>query len=875
MEFEYKVTVIVPVYNAEKNIDRTMQSLFQQTIAQELMEVILIDDGSTDNSPCICDRYAEEHDNVRVIHQENKGVSAARNAGIRAARGKYLLYLDSDDTLSKESIKNIVEFFDAHYNEVDLVTYHLISQFRNGVSVQHARFEYLEKTGVYNLDKNPYICQTTINVCVKNRLDYCLYFNTTLEVAEDQLYNVQTLERTGKIGFVNDAEYIYMRRDGSLSSDKGNSPCSYCDYITVFQMLLNIGQRTPSMLRYCENIILHNFSWKIKGNSFLPPPQGKNNIESFTDKLEKIVNQISIQSIMKYPKMDIAYKYYLLSLKTEKRPFAFCDNFGIKIINYNGELSSENPLLIVVNHLQDSPTGFYMLAYLKCFAFAFTEEEPKLFIILPNAKRENIPVFHSQFSCFWTNFETSRFFAFHYTIPWTCSGKIEFEVSLHGQRYTTHFWYSAKGKVHPDIGCYYLNGRQDSLLCRKDSLEVVPANAPALQQAKRDFEERLFKGKKKQWLARQLLKRFQHWRTWLYFDSHDSLDNGYYQFLHDIEKRDGIRRYYVYHMDNLNLIQGKFPGKAGRALIPFGSVQHKCLMAAAEKILTSFSGRSCFLPFDPDTYQYYSDLFHYEVVYLQHGVMHAKLPNMYSKEKVWQVDQVVVSTKFEKENLLQLGYREKDILTTGMPRLDQLVRKQSSQAEKRILFAPSWRRNLVRTVDGVQLPLEIFYHSAYYCDFSSFLRDETLHELLEKYDAYLDVQIHPMFSCYADSFLTAETDRIRMIRFANAADYLACITDFSSFLFDFVYMEKPVISYFPDREAFQAGAHTYSDFYYPLEDGFALYCEDKDSAIGFLRQLCEENFSLPPRLADRAKELYFSREANHREELYRTLIGDR
>ena len=159
------------------------------------------------------------------------------------------------------------------------------------------------------------------------------------------------------------------------------------------------------------------------------------------------------------------------------------------------------------------------------------------------------------------------------------------------------------------------------------------------------------------------------------------------------------------------------------------------------------SDRSCYLPFDPDTYQCYADLFRYQVVYLQHGVMHAKLPNMYSKEKAWQVDQIVVSTRFERENLLKLGYREEDILTCGMPRLDRLNMTLGTGQERKLLFAPSWRCSLVKTENGVQVPVEEFYTSTYYQKFSSFLKNEQLHKFLDENDLYLDVQTHPMFSC--------------------------------------------------------------------------------------------------------------------------------
>ena len=361
---------------------------------------------------------------------------------------------------------------------------------------------------------------------------------------------------------------------------------------------------------------------------------------------------------------------------------------------------------------------------------------------------------------------------------------------------------------------------------------------------------------------------------WLYFDSHNCLDNGYYQFLHDLEKKDGIRRYYVYHADNPKVYEGKFTGKAKGALIPFGSRKHKCLMAKADKVLTAFVDQICYLPFDPDSYRYYADLFHYEVVYLQHGVMHAKLPNMYSKEKVWQVDKIVTSARFERENLLKLGYREQDILTCGMPRLDHLHQTEQPKT-RRILFAPSWRNDLVTTVGKGQTPVEGFYTSAYYEAFSAFLKDERLHRLLEQHDLYLDVQLHPMFICYEDCFLPAGSDRIGGVCNANVADYLVCITDFSSFMFDFIYLNRPVISYFPDLEQFHAGSHSYNDFYYPIEDGFSLYCQEKDEAIDTLEQLVKADFVLPEKQAGRARDLYYSREAGHMESLYRALMEEK
>ena len=97
------VSVIVPVYNSEKYLEAALQSVREQSYRN--IEVLLIDDGSTDASPEICDDFARKDERFRAIHQENKGPSAARNRGIDEAKGEYLTFVDNDDLLHKDFIK--------------------------------------------------------------------------------------------------------------------------------------------------------------------------------------------------------------------------------------------------------------------------------------------------------------------------------------------------------------------------------------------------------------------------------------------------------------------------------------------------------------------------------------------------------------------------------------------------------------------------------------------------------------------------------------------------------------------------------------------------------------------------------------------------
>ncbi len=101
------VSVVVPVYNTSNYLEKTIQSIIVQTYTE--WEVILVDDGSTDNSLAICNRIAGQNTKIRVYHQRNKGLAAARNAGIRLAGGKYLMFVDSDDEIPENYIKDMVD----------------------------------------------------------------------------------------------------------------------------------------------------------------------------------------------------------------------------------------------------------------------------------------------------------------------------------------------------------------------------------------------------------------------------------------------------------------------------------------------------------------------------------------------------------------------------------------------------------------------------------------------------------------------------------------------------------------------------------------------------------------------------------------------
>ena len=115
------LSVVVPVYNVRPFLEKCVESLLTQDLAPEAYEIILVDDGSTDGGGELCDRLRERRDTIRVIHQSNQGLSAARNTGLGVARGKYVQFVDSDDWIESGVLKGLVDKMEAE--ELDVLRF--------------------------------------------------------------------------------------------------------------------------------------------------------------------------------------------------------------------------------------------------------------------------------------------------------------------------------------------------------------------------------------------------------------------------------------------------------------------------------------------------------------------------------------------------------------------------------------------------------------------------------------------------------------------------------------------------------------------------------------------------------------------------------
>jgi len=221
------ISIIVPVYNAEKYLSRCIESIIGQTYKK--IEIILIDDGSTDNSGKISDTYAENDKRVRVIHTENNGPSAARNRGIKHSRGEFLFFVDSDDFIENNAISLLMKNYNQHKADIIIGDFNKIND--NNPDSGHGRVFPNSKL----LTKQDIIDYVKCYLRKPNRFPLFVYswgrlfkssiiknnnilFNTDLWTFEDVAFNFNYLKYTNKLFFVKKTIYNHLIHDNYTSA---------------------------------------------------------------------------------------------------------------------------------------------------------------------------------------------------------------------------------------------------------------------------------------------------------------------------------------------------------------------------------------------------------------------------------------------------------------------------------------------------------------------------------------------------------------------------------------------------------------------------------------------------------------------------------
>lgn len=323
------ITIIIPIYNSAKYLEKCLESIEQQEYSN--FECILVNDGSTDSSPMLCEKYSLLDPRFKTYHKKNGGVSSARNFGIEKATGKYLCFIDSDDWVEKDYLKRMIYEIENSDIVISSILEYKFDKIYKSIKLPNLILERNVFFNNFYIYRNSYLSQIIFHsiwnkLYLKNIIDNnrnIIRFDTTISNGEDYIFNLTYFNECNNIKLISNILYNYRINEKSLSRAVNENIIRNILYISdytkkfVMQNSLIIEKNAsyiPFQYRNIYSIVL--LLYKSNNMKY-------NDIESFISKIKK---ELSLNYIIYYT-FPIHIKIVLLLLY-------FNMKYSIKLISY-------------------------------------------------------------------------------------------------------------------------------------------------------------------------------------------------------------------------------------------------------------------------------------------------------------------------------------------------------------------------------------------------------------------------------------------------------------------------------------------------------------------------------------------------------------
>lgn len=246
-----KISIIVPVYNNEKFIGKCIDSLLNQTYSN--IEIIIIDDGSTDNSNKIIDNYHRKFSNIFVIHKSNGGVSSARNIGIEYSTGEKIIFVDSDDYVEEDYVESLVKDKDAKLNIVNYTRDYTNGKKKHQINTNE-NIENLSISETMELLVSPEPFQGYLwNKCFDAKILrlYDIKFDEKIKICEDLLFCIQYTKHINYASYYHHEVYHYYINSESTMHNQSND----LSVLNAYTQIINI----TSEFKNCQHIVIERY----------------------------------------------------------------------------------------------------------------------------------------------------------------------------------------------------------------------------------------------------------------------------------------------------------------------------------------------------------------------------------------------------------------------------------------------------------------------------------------------------------------------------------------------------------------------------------------------------------------------------------------
>ncbi len=873
---EYLFSVIIPIYNVAKYLDDAINSIINQTIGFNNIEIILVNDGSTDNADEICNKYVKLYPlNIKYYKQVNSGVSTARNLGLKYASGKYINFLDGDDKWDLDVFNKAYQMFEKN-TDVDIIGVRQ-KYFEKMNSYPSLDFKFNKDKVVSILENYDHIQLSVTSAFIRKSAIGKIRFDKNVKYSEDAKFLNEIIVKHGKLGIISSSLHHYRKRfdeDSAIQTKNYKEDWYLITPLSCYEHAFNLSKMVyGEVIPYFAYYVAYDYQWRIR--EIIPSSIPKKVLKKYLSITKKLFKEIDDYIFLAQKNMSSEYKIRVLSIKYHNNivdkllfhnhslyfngfkiiDFTNCNHLNLNILNFN------------THNLEIRGTINLPIPFDDYNIYAVVNNKKRILI---NKHKTDINIRKSFNEAFISNH------GFDVNIPLNNLNSLYFELEYRNlYKSKICFKTGLNSKVNNKTKNYYVFDNKIYYIY-KSIIKCKDKSIYNLSYFKLRFLKNIILNKEFKVLIVRLLyylfHLFKKREIWIISDRIGAVnDNGYafYNYLNKI-KPQNVNYYFVINKDSYDYQKVK---KQGKVLI-FNSLKYKLYFLLSDKIISSQADDWVTNPFGCHA-SYYSDLYNSDFIFLTHGILKHDLSfwlNSYEKNI-----KMIVSSTINEYNLLlngNYGFNKDVIKLTGMPRFDNL----KNNNKKIIAVMPTWRLSLANNINkkGIRPYNYSFKNSKYFNFYNHLINDKKLLNAMDKYGYKGIFVVHPSHAENYKDFKSNKTFDV----VSGYADYQKIfgeasllISDYSSVLFDFSYLKKPVIYTKFDKKDFYK-EHFYTKAYYEDEkDGFGPVKYTYNGTVNSIIDYIEHGCKLENKYFKRINTFYKYYDENNSERVYNEIIN--
>lgn len=888
-KYKYKFSIVSAVYNVEPYLDEMINSIIKQDIGfKENVQLILVDDGSTDNSGKICDKWTQKYpNNIITIHKQNGGVSSARNEGLKYVEGKYYNFCDPDDKFSKNALSSVWKFFEKHEDEIDIVCIPMVffgaqtgNHYLNNKFSQGSRVIDLKKEYNYVLLSSASAFFNSINKNV-------LIFDESLRISEDFKLIIYLLLQKQKLGVVSDCKYLYRKRNDQSSATQiaEQNENWYFGVLENFilPLLKETKQKYDEVPFFIQYAIFSDLRWKLnqplQNNLLKDNPEKLNRYKELLFECFNYASVSLINSIKYYNGFD---RYFILKNIMHKK----ITSIACKTAD-DMRYDCENNKIFYLSKAAISLHFFEYKNNQVTITFAFSNlpcmKDIDVYLKV-NGKMIKARPIGREIQTFKLDepFSRQTFYS------------ITFELSLCPIYFSFYFVDKSKNKTIINLNhtygkffplnniphSYFVFGNYIFKAINSGTFLIKRTNffynlCNELKYDKNILKAKIKKGHKiilMRWYYKLFKMLHKKPRCIITDRINKAGDNGeaFFRYL-KTNKKNIIYNFAISKCQDYYKLKKEF-----KNIVIFNSKKYYLKCLTANYMISSHADDFVTNPLGIK-HNYLKDLLYNEhFIFLQHGVISNDLSGWLNKYKK-NISGFITSAKPETKSIFTYDYcyPKNNIWETGLPRFDRLYHNE----QRFITIMPTWRKYLTTKCDSTTGILQLkpdFKESAFFVFYNNLINNKKLLKACKRYNYTLCFMPHPNIIPHIKLF-----DKNKSVVFMDInkpyreiyAESNLVLTDYSSAIYDFVYLNKPIIYSQFDKDEFFAGSHVYTQGYFDYEkDGFGEVCYDLKSTVNTIIDYMKNDCKLKPIYEERINNFFAFRDSNNCERVYNEIL---